>query len=192
MGRPRPQNRLNTRRSRWLRHVARSTALIPGITCAPGHTAADCLSAKSFAPRSERLPHLGMCGKPADRSADARNAHRARRTAENPVCAVQGRRGRRTWQRRRAATRGQTRPARRGLRSSVLSAVGRDSAGGTRVSFRAPIAASSMVPRVISPVLLGLGGLLHAVALGADGAPQEESYVHDRTATAFPRNSPSS
>ena len=60
MGRPRPQNRLNTRRSRWLRHVARSTALIPGITCAPGHTAADCLSAKSFAPRSERLPHLGI------------------------------------------------------------------------------------------------------------------------------------
>jgi site-specific recombinase XerD len=27
---------------------------------------------------------------------------------------------------------------------------------------------------------------LSAVALGGDGAPQEESYVHDRTATAFP------
>jgi hypothetical protein len=35
-------------------------------------------------------------------------------------------------------------------------------------------------------VLLGLGGLLHAVALDADGAPQEESYAHHRTATAFP------
>ena len=47
-------------------------------------------------------------------------------------------------------------------------------------------------PRVISPVLLGFGDLLHAVALGADGASQEKSYVYDRTATAFPRSSPCS
>ena len=49
-----------------------------------------------------------------------------------------------------AATRGQTRPARRGLRPSVLSAVGRDQPAGTRVSLRGPVPASSMVPRAIS------------------------------------------
>jgi hypothetical protein len=45
-----------------------------------------------------------------------------------------------------------------------------------RVSFRGPVLAAGTVSRVISPVLLGLAGLLRAVALGADGAPQEESY----------------
>ena len=35
-------------------------------------------------------------------------------------------------------------------------------------------------------MLLRLGGQLRAVALGADGAPQEEGYAHDRTTNAFP------
>ena len=46
-----------------------------------------------------------------------------------------------------------------------------------RVSFRGPVLAAGTVSRVISPVLLRLGGLLHAVALGADGARQEESHA---------------
>jgi len=109
-----------------------------------------------------------------------------RRAAVNPIRAVQERRGRRTWQRRRAATRGQARRRVEGC-ALALSVVGRDSAG--RYPGLASAARSGLghVPRVISPVLLRLGGLLRAVALGGDGAPQEESYAHDRTTTAFPQ-----
>jgi hypothetical protein len=102
-----------------------------------------------------------------------------RRAAGNPVRAVQGRRGRRTWQRRRAATSGQ---ARRGVEGCALalSVVGRDSASGYPVSLRGLVPAAGTVPTVISPVLLGLGGLLHAVALDADGASQEEKSLFNR------------
>src|SRR5882672_8895822 len=96
-----------------------------------------------------------------------------RLAAGKPIRAVQGRRGRRTWQRLRAATR-----ARAGRRvegcALALSVVGRDSVGVTRVPLRRPIPASGTVPRVISLFLLGLGGLLRAVALGSDGCATGE------------------
>ena len=78
------------------------------------------------------------------------------------------------------ATGGQARRSVEGC-ALALSVVGRDSVGG----YPGLAAAAAGTVGVISPVLLRLGGLLRAVALGADGAPQEESYAHDRTAIAL-------
>src|SRR5450755_5106753 len=64
----------------------------------------------------------------------------------------------------------------------ALSAADRIQPAGTRVSLPRPRARSwesFSVP-------LRLCGLLPAESLGEDGAPEEESYAHDRTAIVLP------
>ncbi len=93
----------------------------------------------------------------------------------NPVLAVQGRRGRQTRQRRRAATSGRPRRGRWELCPSAVRH--RNSADGIRVSLRGTCPGRRRGSDGHRSCLLRLGGLLRAVALGADGAPQEESHA---------------
>ena len=67
----------------------------------------------------------------------------------------------------------------------ALSA-GRDSVGGYPGLAAAARSGLGAISRVISPLLLRLGGQLRAVALDADGTSQKESYAHGRTTTASP------
>jgi hypothetical protein len=98
-----------------------------------------------------------MCGKPVGRPADARGRARdQRRAAENPVRAVQGRRGRQTWQRRRgrlqpvrragalrAVLRRLPGPDRQGLRSDPGARAGPTPAAGTAPARRGAAALAS-------------------------------------------------
>ena len=117
-----------------------------------------------------------MCGKPVGRLADAGDAH-GTRGVRRKIRSVRCRGGAAD---ERGGGVGRLQAVRRaGVEGCALalSVVGRNSASGYPVSLRGLVPAACTVPTVISPVLLRLGGLLHAVALDADGASQEENHA---------------
>jgi hypothetical protein len=132
--------------------------------------------------RLHALTSACMCGKPG------RQAGRQERTPGQVgwrkfgPCGA-GRRGRRTWQQRKAATCGPARRHAEGCGPQKRSVAGRRPGvqpRGTRSCCGGPFRPRAR-PAGHSCVLLMLCGFLPAVALGADDAPQEGSYAHDRT-----------